>query len=340
MKSDQFIVLFGYIFLIFGIFEFIFKIYIFGFKEFDFLWFCSITLFILGFGMILKNSVLLNSFLSIALLVQPFWILDYIWLTFFNTPLNGVSSFVFSSGYSFLQFILNARHMYMIPFGFFSVFVISRRSRGSYLFIPIFIILLLSSSYLLAPKYSNLNCVFESCLDVFSKIKDPYYFFFYTTVTIILSLFNALIINMTLKKLHTVRNNKYYKKIILIVFLFLLLISTISVVFAYLKYSKIPKYRCLEPDICADCMVNIKCSYIDVFSSNLTLVYIINNKENKDYVCDVFMRAYPNNSDDIKLANNSFIEAGKKNEAGHILPNPSVNSKIKLKLNCSLYQYQ
>ena len=337
MEIKKFIVISGYIFLIFGIFDFIIKISLFGFRALDFLWFCSITMFLLGFGMILKNDVLLNSFLSIALLVQPFQMLDYTWWTFFNTPLNGLSSFVFRPGYSLLQFILNARHMYMIPFGLFSVFTVSRKNMASYLFIPAFVILLLGSSYVFAPKSSNLNCIFEPCLKIFGKINGLPYSIFYATIIIIISLMIDFIINIFLKFFKGIRNKKYYKSFILIFFLFLLFISTITVVFAFLKYSKIPQYKCFMPDKCIGCNVNLKCNYIDTDSENLTLAYTIKNYGNQNYICDIFIRIYPNDNEYKKIINGFFVESGKGYESRQILPYPLVDSQIKLKADCHLY---
>ena len=336
MNIKRFIVISGYAFLLIGVFDFIRKVDLFGFRALDFLWFCSISMFLLGFGMIFKNEVLLNSFLSIALLVQPFWMLDYAWLTFFNTPLNGVSSFVFRPGYSLVQFVLNARHMYMIPFGFISVFAISRKNRASYLFISAFVILLLGSSYIFAPKSSNLNCVFEPCLKVFGKINGLPYSFLYTTIILIISLFINFILNMLLELFKGVKNKRYYKRFVLTIFIFLLLISTITIVFAFLKYSKLPKYVCMGPDLCSECHLNLKCNYIDTDSENLALIYTIKNYWNQDYVCDIFMIIYPTQSDYTKIVDNSFIESHKKYELKQILPYPSKDSQIKLKLNCKI----
>jgi len=337
MEIKKFIVVCGYIFLVLGILDLIIKIDLFGFRVLDFLWFCSISMFLLGFGMIKKNEVLLNSFLSIALLVQSFWILDYAWLTFFNTTLNGVSSFVFRPGYSLLQFILNARHMYMIPFGIFSVFIVSRKSRVPYLFIPVFVIILLGSSYIFAPKSSNLNCTFEPCLKVLSKFSGLPYLFLYAALIIGISLVINLAINIFLELFKGVRNKKYYKRIVTSIFLFLLLISTTTVVFAFLKYSKIPKYVCSQPDLCKECHLNVKCRYIDTDTQNLALMYTIKNYGGKNYVCDIFMKINSTGSQFNQIVNNLYIESGKKYDFYQYLPYPLVDSEIKLKPDCRVY---
>lgn len=336
MESKRFTLVFGYIFLFLGIFDLILKISLYGFMALDFLWFCSISIFILALGMILKNAMLLNSFLSISLLVQPFWILDYVWLTFFNVPLNGVSSFVFRPGYTLEQFIINARHMYMIPFGLFCVFTISQKNKRSYFFIPAFIILLLGSTYLFTPRESNLNCAFEPCLDMF-KMRGLPYFFLYTIIIIVVSLLINLIINTFLEKFQGIGDKIYYKRILIGFFLLLLLLSTLSVAFAYLKYSKIPKFECLKSEECVDCTVDIKCDYIDVSSENLAVSYTIKNYGEVNYVCNVSMRIYPTDDDYKQIVDNSFIEAYKKYEVGQSLPYPNVNSQVRLKPSCKVY---
>ena len=279
--------------------------------------------------------MVLNSFLAMALILQPFNILDYFWITFFNAPLNGTALFVFQPGFSLIQFIDASKHLYMIPFAFFSVFTVSRKNRGSYLFIVVFAILLFGSSYLFAPKHSNLNCVFEPCLKVFGKASGLQYLFLFAAVSTALSLIINFIINLMLKKFLRAKDTKQYKRIIIFIFLFLIFMASVTIAFSYLKYSKIPKYVCLDSTACSDCTVSLKCNYVDWNSGNLTLMYTINNYGDKDYACDVFMKIRPGEYYK-KIADDSFIEHNRKYKVGQIVPYPKVDSQIELVQDCRL----
>lgn len=337
MLNKRLLLLSGYVFLVWGILDVILKVSTYGFTELSFLWFCSVTLFVLAFGIILNSPVLLNSFLSMALLVQPFWVLDYIWISFFDVPLNGLSLFVFQPGFQLLWFIDNFRHMLMIPIGFYAVFMFSRENKKSYLFIPLFIILLLGISYTLTPKYPNINCVNESCISAIDSLSGFPYFVVFLIITIVITLLINFAINSTLRKIDKARKRQPYGQIILSIFIVLMLISIASIVAASLKYSKIPKYSCIETDNCDGCAVNLECKYIYGEGNNQNLMYTIENGGNNDYVCDIHMRIYPS-EDYEKIATNSWIRSNEKYKVAHELKYPDMDSTIKLKSDCVIYK--
>lgn len=336
MLNKRLLLLSGYIFLIWGILDILLKVKTYGFTELSFMWFCSVTLFVLAFGIILNSHVLLNSFLSMALLVQSFWVLDFIWISFFDVPLNGLSLFVFQPGFQLLWFIDNFRHMLMIPVGFYAVFMFSRENKRSYLFIPLFIILLLGISYTLTPKYLNINCVNESCISSMDSLSGFYYFIAFLIGTIVITLLINFVINIIFRRIKKLRKGKLYSQIILSVFIVMMLISISSIVAASLKYSKIPKYSCIEPDNCDDCTVNLECKYIYGEGNKQNLMYVIANKGNKDYVCDVYMGIYPS-EEYVKIVNNSWIRSNEEYKVTRALRYPVTDSAIKLKSNCLEY---
>src|SRR3989344_2960976 len=85
----------GYFLLGWGIFDLIYKSLSYGFLDFQFLWFCNISLFILALGLLMDSRVLINFFLAASIVVQPVWILDLLWQLLYNVPLNGTASYVF-----------------------------------------------------------------------------------------------------------------------------------------------------------------------------------------------------------------------------------------------------
>ncbi len=337
MKNEKFIVVSGYFFIIVGVLDLFLKIWLFGFLQFDFLWFCSLSMFVLGFGMILKNDMLLNSFLAIALIVQPFWITDFILFSFFNIHVNGLSSYVFQPGFSFMEFLDNSKHLFMIPFGIYAVFTVSRRNFKSYFFTPFLVAFILIASYILPPNLSNLNCVVKPCLKILGRWSGMGYSLVYLFSIIVLSLVINLMINIILKKVEKLKSKKFYKKCMIIIFIVLVCFASASVFAAYLKYLRVPQYVCLKPSSCDNCSIKLECNYVNTDSEKLALLYTIKNYGHQNYVCNIFMRIYPNEGKFTKIVNGSFIESGRKYEVDQILPYPLVDSQIGLKSDCKVY---
>ena len=338
MRNDRFLLIAGYIFLIWGIFDIFLKVNIYGLDELSFLWFCSVALFVLAFGIILKSPMLLNSFLAIVLLVQPFWIIDYIWMSFFNVPFNGLSSFVFQPGFGLLEFVDNFRHAFMIPFGFYAVFMISRKSLKSYLFIPAFISSLLFLSYIFVPEYNNINCVQDSCIGLLEKsVPASLYFASFIFSTIFLSLMINFGINKIFEKTEKSRHKKTYKNLTLAIFIFLMSVAIASITAASLRYSEIPKYSCAKIEDCTNCTINLECKRFYGNEENWTVVYDIKNYGENWNECQVYMKLgslenYKN------ITGTIYIDPGKKYTLYHQdLKYPKADTEVKLKSNCSIY---
>ncbi|MDP3765004.1 MAG: hypothetical protein Q8R04_00675 [Nanoarchaeota archaeon] len=337
MANKRFFFIFGYIFLGLGIFDFILKVNTYGFNELNFLWFCSITLFLLAFGFILKSYTLLNSFLSMGLIVQPVFIIDYIWISFFGVELNGTSLYVFQPTFGLLEFISAAKHLFMIPFAFYGVFLLSRKNKKSYIFTAIFTILLLVVSYAFQPEYRNLNCVKKPCAKFFGgNLSGFWYFIFFVASMIILTLLLNFIINTILEKTEKLSHRKSYKISILMIFICLLSIATAAIVMASVKYSKIPKFRCDNENDCTNCPVEIKCRYFDSFGKDLALLYRIKNNDVHDYACDVYMKILPKDTEYKKIGEDYSIRSKKYYDVWENVSYPEVDSQIKLKLDCRM----
>lgn len=339
MQTGKFLLISGFVFFLWGIFDIVLKWSLYGFGDLSFIWFCSITLFLLAFGLMLRNSMLLNSFLAMALLVQPFWIADYVWNTFFGEPLNGFASYIFQPNFTALELTDSFRHMFMIPFGFYAVFTVSKKDRKSYLFIPAFIVFLLGFSYFFAPEHDNANCVFSPCVNGFGGWLSGFqYSLFFLFGVIILSLAISLMINAILKKTENIEGKKSYRAWIASIFIALILVSFATIAAGSLKFSKIPRYTCNVSDNCTDCPIKLGCKYFYGPKENQTLVYSIKNNADKAYVCDIYMKIDQKDADYKKADGNYFITPGKKYFASHPIGYPIVNAQVEIKQDCRLYE--
>jgi hypothetical protein len=337
MQINKFIIISAYVLIIWGIFDILLKINIYGVGRVDFLWFCSVALFVLGFGILLRSAMLLNTFLSIALLVQPLWMLDYIWISFFGVPLNGFSSFVFQPSFGVLEFVNNFRHMFMIPLGFYAVFMFSRKDRKSYFFIFLFLLSVLGITYILAPPQLNINCVNSSCVGDIGLTGFSYFIVFVLAV-ISLSLGINFFINMLLKKFEAFRKTEVYRRTISVIFILFMVISSVSIVAASMRYAQIPKYSCLGAEDCVDCTIDLECNYFYGEGENWTLVYTLGNKGDVGYVCETYMQILPIDEKFKKIAENYYIGPSKRYKIHQPLEYYGVDSQIKLISDCSVYE--
>lgn len=158
MKPDKFFLI-GTLCLSFWLLDFILKIYYHGFPNYEFFWLCSILLLFLSIGYFKKNSLIFNTVFSGTLIIQIFWILDYISIIFFNIPLNGHASYI--NGLRGLEFVNTLRHLFMLPLAFYGWISLWKPAKRAWLLnisiaVPIGIISYLSKE--------NINCIKEACL--------------------------------------------------------------------------------------------------------------------------------------------------------------------------------
>ena len=205
----------GYFLLGWGIFDLIYKSLSYGFLDFQFLWFCNISLFILALGLLMDSRVLINFFLAASIVVQPVWILDLLWQLLYNVPLNGTASYVFDQQTLLPEVITTLKHLFAIPLGFFSAFRYSSPSKKSYYFIIAFGIIFLGLTGILSPENANLNCMGSPCFNVPGiDGKSPLYPYYFASAMILSVIAANFILNLSLKAYRRERNGKACKAIV------------------------------------------------------------------------------------------------------------------------------
>jgi len=293
IKFD-FFTIFGVVFLAWGFFDLLLKIVKYGFKEYDFMWFCSIILFGLGFGLLLKNPVLMNWFLSIALVVQPIWVLDYLWVVFFGYPLNNNAYYIFQPTHAPIEFFNSLRHLLMLPFGFYGWYLLKEKGKNAWILVAASIIFVMVFSLLFTNPINNINCVFEPCTKMLDfGLPQNIYFIIFLLVIIVSSVVVSFVLNSIIDFLNkskwAKKNKKQISWFVFIIFALTLLLVILMIIKGTLVYYKIPKLGCGPLTECVDCKVDLYCKYTTKIGPEFFLFYVVSNKNDKPYLCDLYL---------------------------------------------------
>ena len=150
----------GFLLLILGIFA-----YYNGFQHWGFpgvLWFSYSALFIIGIGILTKNSYLIGSQINIILIPYIIWNIDFFYVLITSESLWGITNYFFNPRPILAQ-IITLQHVFIIPISLLSLYFIKLKRNDFWKLSLVWI----SISFLLIKIINpakNINCVFENCL--------------------------------------------------------------------------------------------------------------------------------------------------------------------------------
>ena len=158
----------GIIFLIFGVVSIVNSFFLKNFQ--GILWFCYISLIILGIGFLKKNHFLIKSQLNIIAIPLIIWTFDFIYFLIFKHSLLNIVDYFFLSG-PILSKIITLQHIFTIPLAIYTIKFIKPISKNSWKlsFIQAAIIFILSRIF--SNPEQNLNWVYHTSLN----LNLPYY---------------------------------------------------------------------------------------------------------------------------------------------------------------------
>ena len=164
------------------------------------LWFCYVAVFLVGVGILTKNSDLIVIQLNIIAIPLIFWDIDFFYQLFTNSSLWGITDYFFIIGWmNSLGNYITPVHIYLLPvtIAFIYFLGVSRRDLWKLSFLEVAIIFLIS--FALSPIEMNANCVFYSCID-FISLGSPYYqILWFFSVFLMIYLTNFLVVYLMKK---------------------------------------------------------------------------------------------------------------------------------------------
>ena len=203
-KRDLIFWLFGVFFIILGILAFIN-----AFLHLESaipLWFCYIAIFLIGIGILTKNSDLVMIQVNIIAIPLIFWNIDFFYHLATGSALWGITDYFFIIGFiNSLGNYITLQHIYIVPVtvAFIYFLGISRKDLWKISFLEITIIFFIS--FFFSSSQMNVNCVFESCIN-FISLESPYYqIFWFFSVFLMVFLTNSLLVSL-MKKANKLKN--------------------------------------------------------------------------------------------------------------------------------------
>ena len=159
------------------------------------LWFSYIAVFLIGIGVITKNSDLIAIQANILFIPYIFWDIDFFYQLATGNTLWGITDYFFIIGWmNSLGNFITLEHIYIIPvaLGFIYLLGMKRKDLWKFSFLEIAIIFLIT--FFFSSKDMNANCVFESCIN-FISLGSPYYqIFWFFSVFLMVFLANSLLV--------------------------------------------------------------------------------------------------------------------------------------------------
>lgn len=150
----------GFLLLILGIFA-----YYNGFQAWGLagiLWFSYASLFIIGIGILTKNSYLIGSQINIILIPYIIWNIDFFYVLITSESLWGITNYFFNPRPLVAQ-IITLQHVFIIPISFASLYLIKLKRNDFWKLSLIWISITFLLIKIINPV-ENINCVFENCL--------------------------------------------------------------------------------------------------------------------------------------------------------------------------------
>ena len=131
------------------------------------LWSCYLGLVIMGIGIIKRNSFLIMSQVYILALPVLVWDIDFLYHLIFNAPLFGITDYFFTDKVFNLSKLISLQHLFSIPLAIYATKKIGLKRRDAWKWSFIQIIVIYALVRILTSPESNINCVFNPCVNVY-----------------------------------------------------------------------------------------------------------------------------------------------------------------------------
>ncbi len=182
----------GVFLLIWGIVAILNSLYM---REFgQILWQCYISLIIIGFGILKRDSSWIGSQLNIISIPLMLWTIDFLYFFSMSKPLWGISDYFFFGDRSVLSNLVTLQHIFTIPLSLFVLYNLRFKRKDFWKISLIQLGLIYIASYLLTARERNINCVFEPCLNI--SFPFPYAITWFALSFLMVFLTNYLLVKM------------------------------------------------------------------------------------------------------------------------------------------------
>ncbi|MFH1607739.1 MAG: hypothetical protein ABIA78_01260 [archaeon] len=131
------------------------------------LYMCYLGLILIGVGILTKRSFIIMSQIYILAIPLIVWDIDFLHWLILNKPLFGITNYFFAEGHSIIGKIISLQHLFTVPVAIYAskIIGVKRKDAWKWSFIQIIFVYIFIS--LLSNPDININCVFNSCINVY-----------------------------------------------------------------------------------------------------------------------------------------------------------------------------
>lgn len=129
-----------------------------------FLWVCYISIPIIIFGLLKRNSNIILSQLVILAIPDLLWIFDFFYFLITGNVLIGATTFPKGS---LIDKIRSLQHLYIVPLSLFALSIIKLKRNYKVLFFTLIeIALIFLLTIFVTPSSANINCIYKNCINI------------------------------------------------------------------------------------------------------------------------------------------------------------------------------
>ena len=154
------------------------------------LWFSYVSFFLIGIGILTRNSYLIGSQLNIIIIPYIVWNIDFIYVLFTGNSLWGITNYFFTQRPLIAQ-VVTAQHIFTIPISLLTIYLIKLKRKDFWKFSFAQITILFFIIRVIGSQEENVNCVFSNCLPFYMPlaIYSVLWFVFYGIMIFLTTLF-------------------------------------------------------------------------------------------------------------------------------------------------------
>lgn len=135
------------------------------------LWLCNHMGFILGLALLFRSRFWLLAEISLGLLPQLFWSIDFIAYKFFNVYIFNVTSYMFDPSYPKAMYYISMNHLAMVPIALIALYFLGQPKKKAYYGALLHGSLLFIISLFFTNPMQNINCSFKSCMPMIPEFR-------------------------------------------------------------------------------------------------------------------------------------------------------------------------
>jgi len=148
----------GYVLILFGLVGLVANII--NNTFYNFIWFCNHMSILLGIAFLARSRVLMMAELSIALIPQLIWSIDFLGKLFFDIYIFNTANYMFALEYQPVFYYLSLNHLLLIPVAIYGVWKLGKPV-WAWKWSVVHGLILVPFSLIFG---HNLNCLGKSCL--------------------------------------------------------------------------------------------------------------------------------------------------------------------------------